>query len=448
MLKETLFTMSRQELERIKVIEKVISGPLTQSAAAHMLGLGIRQVKRLCKAYRVQGEAGLISKQRGKAGNRRYTQAFKDEVIRVVKAQYCDFGPTFAAEKLLERQSITISHETLRCWMIEAGIWQPKRAHKARIHQSRSRRPRVGELVQIDGSHHDWFEGRADKCCLLVFIDDATSKIMCMHFNHAETTLGYFTAVETYINLYGKPIAWYSDKHNIFRVNIKDSPTTETQFSRAMEALRIETICANTPQAKGRVERANQTLQDRLIKEMRLRNISSIEEANRYLPEFIAAHNARFAKQPRDLEDAHRPNTYSAAELQRILSLQYERTISKNLEVTFGRNIYQITNVGQGYRMRHAKVSIIISQNNEVSIYYKDKALTFKVFEKSGIEAPIVDRKLVTALFDKCVPNPKKGHKPADNHPWKQAWSTAHHKSVSKRGTFLTCGEGDISNLR
>ena len=425
MLKETLFTMSRQEIERLKVIEKVISGLLTQKVAAEMLDLGIRQIKRLCKAYLHHGERGLISKQRGKAGNRRYSQTFKDEVINVVRMQYLDFGPTFAAEKLLERQGLKISHETLRCWMIEAGIWQPKRAHNARVHQTRARRPRIGELIQIDGSHHDWFEGRADKCCLLVFIDDATSKIMCMHFNDAETTQGYFEAVGTYINLYGKPIAFYSDKHNIFRVNIKESPTTETQFSRAMKTLRIQIICANTPQAKGRVERANQTLQDRLIKEMRLRNISSIEEANRYLPEFIATHNARFAKQPKDLEDAHRPNTYSTIELQRILSLQHERTISKNLEVSYGNNIYQITNAGKGYRLRHAKVSIVVSQSNEVSMYYKDKELTYKVFERSCAETPIMDKKVVSATLDRHAPNPNRAHKPKEDHPWRKPWPTS-----------------------
>lgn len=448
MLKETLLPMSSQELERVKIIEKVVSGPLRQDIAADMLGLGLRQIKRLCKAYRIEGAAGLISKQRGKPGNRRYTEAFREEVLDVIRAQYHDFGPTFAAEKLLERQNIKVSHETLRCWMIEAGIWKAKRARNARIHQSRTRRPRLGELVQIDGSHHDWFEGRADKCCLLVFIDDATSKIMWMHFNHAETAEGYFTAIEAYIHLYGKPIAWYSDKHGIFRVNIKESPTTETQFSRAMEALRIELICANSPQAKGRVERANQTLQDRLIKEMRLRNISSIEEANRYLPEFIAAHNARFAHEPAEMEDAHRPNTCSDAELKKILSWQFERTISKNLEVTYDHNIYQITNVGQGYRLRHAKVTVVVGPSGEVSLYHKDKALTYRLFERHCKEAPIMDRKLLSAELDKRAFPSSTAHKPAKNHPWRQYRGSANNKSVAQKGTFLTCGEGDISNLR
>lgn len=448
MLKETLFTMSRQELERVKVVEKIIERSLTQRIAAEMLGLSVRQIKRLCRNYLLNGEQGLISKHRNKISNRKFDKAFKDHVIEIVKAQYHDFGPTFATEKLLERQGIKISHETVRTWMIEAKIWRPKRAHKARIHQTRERRPRRGELIQIDGSAHDWFEGRAPKCCLLVFIDDATSEVMNMRFEEVECAAGYFRAVRDYIRLHGKPISWYSDRHGIFRINQTETPEGQTQFARAMAQLEIEIICANSAQAKGRVERANGTMQDRLIKEMRLLNISSIEEANGYLPEFIAKHNARFAQSAASAEDAHRPNTHDAIDLDRILCFQYTRTLSKNLEIQFKGNKYQIITDGKGYRLQGASVYVTMSLSGEIKLYRGTIPLSFKVIEGYATKPPIMDRKVVSAALDKHCPNPKKAHKPAHNHPWKRYAVNHQSKPVTQKGTFLTCAEGDISILR
>ena len=201
----------------------------------------------------------------------------------LIRERYHDFGPTLAREKLIELHQITVGKETLRQWMTEAGIWTSRRERKQRIYQPRARRDCLGELVQIDGSHHWWFENRGPKCALLVYIDDATGKLLHLRFAPSENTFDYLQATKTYLEEWGKPIAFYSDKHGVFRsthASEKDRTTGLTQFGRALYELNIDIICANTPQAKGRVERANRTLQDRLVKELRLRGISTLDDAN------------------------------------------------------------------------------------------------------------------------------------------------------------------------
>jgi hypothetical protein len=242
--------------------------------------------------------------------------------MALVKECYPDFGPTFAVEKLFEYHRIKLSNETLRKWMIEEHLWisKKKRNH---IHPQRPRREYFGELIQIDASHHRWFEDRADKCALIVFIDDATSKITSLNFCPSECLEGYFSALEIHVKKYGRPLSLYSDRHAIFGGSDR---IHHAQFIRALKELKIESILARSPQAKGRVERLNQTLQDRLIKEMRLRNISTIDEANRYLPKFIEEFNEKFSKKPRGQFDAHRPLD-SDYDLKRSLTRCEIRTI-------------------------------------------------------------------------------------------------------------------------
>ena len=234
--------------------------------------------------------------------------------------------------------------------MVDAHIWQSKSVKKARIHQSRPRRACRGELVQIDGSPHLWFEDRGEYCTLIVFIDDATSELMGLHFSPTETTQAYMETLSTYLQQYGRPVSLYSDKHSIFRVNMPDNEGELTQFSRALKTLDIEAIHANTPQAKGRVERANQTLQDRLVKELRLQGISDIASANQYLPTFIQDYNQRFAVAPHSLEDAHRAVLHSPQEITQILSIHHLRTLSKNLTCQFNHIQYQIQTKTKGIR--------------------------------------------------------------------------------------------------
>ncbi len=244
--------------------------------------------------------------------------------------------------------------------MIEWEYWKPKRHKKVKIHQSRDRRECFGELIQIDGSPHDWFEGRASKCCLLVFIDDATSQIVGLRFEPSETTAEYFRLARECIERNGLPLVFYSDKYGVFRVNIPDAQgDCETQFGRACKNLGIELICANSPQAKGRVERANNTLlQDRLVKEMRLAGVNDMEAGNSFLPTFMKNHNRRFAVMPRSDVNAHRQTLPSSEALDLIFSYQDERTLSKNLELSYNNVIYQIKTATTGYRLRGANVKI------------------------------------------------------------------------------------------
>jgi len=305
---DELLTMSGKEVSRLEVMQRLKEKSLNQREAAKLVGVSVRQVKRMYKAYREQGAAGLVSQRRGRASNHQLTEATRVQALDLLGSKYRGFGPTLACEKLVEVEGLKISKESVRKMMMAADLWKARRVRKIITHQMRERRPCLGELVQIDGSPHDWFEGRAERCVLLVFIDDATGQLLQLLFVESESFFSYCTAARAYFERYGKPVAFYSDKHGIFRVNMPNSVSGDnlTQFGRAMQDLDIQIICANTPQAKGRVERANQTLQDRLVKEMRLRGISSREAGNAYLPEFIADFNQRFGVQPISQHDAHR----------------------------------------------------------------------------------------------------------------------------------------------
>ena len=271
--------MSHKEIDRLGVIQQVAGKQLKQREAARQLGLSIRQVKRLVARYRAEGAAGLVSRHREKRPGNALSDAVRQAILGIVRDNYADFGPTLACEKLAERYGYTVSVETLRQWMMADGPWKPKRRRQARIHQRRPRRPCRGELIQIDGSPHDGFEGRAPRCTLIVFIDDATSELMALRFFPAETTQAYMETLEGYLQQHGRPVALYSDKHSIFRVNHPEHEGELTQFTRALKTLDIEPIHANSPQAKGRVERANQTLQYRLVKALRLPGISDLDAA-------------------------------------------------------------------------------------------------------------------------------------------------------------------------
>jgi hypothetical protein len=301
--------------------------------------------------------------------------------------------------------------------MIAEGMWKPKRAKQPSTHQMRERRACFGELIQIDGSDHNWFEERGEKCTLLVYIDDATGQLMELWFVPDETTFAYFEASRHYFERFGKPVAFYSDKHGIFRVNQERKTglgSGLTQFGRAMQELDIQIICANTPQAKGRIERANQTLQDRLVKELRLRGISDPQAGNAYLPEFREDYNRRFAVVPRSSHNAHRPllkNDY----LDVILTHQKTGTLSKNLTVQSNQVIYQIQSDRPHYALRHAQVTICENAQAEVTILYKGKPLAYTIFHKPIRQAQVVDSK----TLDHQLKTP---YVPAANHPWRRGY--------------------------
>lgn len=329
--------MSERELNRIEVLAQVDDERLSVQNGANMLAITKRQMFRLLKTYRTDGAAAIRHKARGKTPNNKIHKAKRDYALALVKESYADFGPTLAVEMLAEHHGFKVSRETLRKWMVDDGLWLSRKQRRA-IHQPRSRRECFGELIQIDGSDHRWFEDRGPPCTLLVFIDDATSMLMELRFVTSESTFSYFGALESYLLKHGRPVAFYSDKHTVFRVaKPSQHMTGMTQFGRALAELNIEILCANSSQAKGRVERANRTLQDRLVKELRLAGISDMDAANAFLPSFTDRFNAKFAKAPAKPNNLHRALNIAPDRLSEVFCLRDKRHVTKDLMLKYDR---------------------------------------------------------------------------------------------------------------
>jgi transposase len=345
-------TMTMREVDRLRTIQSVVEGMLMTRQAAERLQLSRRQVERLTVRYRRQGASGLLSRHRGHPSNYQLADGTAERALNLIRDSYADFGPTLACEKLRECHGLVLSKETVRHLMTKAGLWIPRRQRPPKIYQPRARRSCLGELVQIDGSDHRWFEDRAPACTLLVYVDDATSRIMALHFTATESTFSYFEATRAYLELHGKPVAFYSDKASVFRST--QTATTGgkgvTHFGRAMFELNIDGLCANSSQAKGRVERANLTLQDRLVKELRLRQIDTREAANAYAPHFIADYNTRFGKVPRSAFNAHRP-LRTDENLDTILTWREPRRVTRSLTLQYDRVIYLLDDTDANRRL-------------------------------------------------------------------------------------------------
>jgi transposase len=350
-------TMTMREVDRFKVIQAVTEARLKPGQAAERLGLSVRQIERLVLRYRAAGVAGLVSGKRGRPGNRQLPAGKAQRALALIRERYTDFGPTLACEKLRECHGIDLAVETVRTLMRAAGLWIPRRERPPKVHQPRNRRACLGELIQIDGSDHRWFEDRAPACTLLVFIDDATGRLMTLHFTQTESTFSYFEALSKYLGTHGKPVAFYSDKASVFYVKQRSQTAGKgvTQFGRALYELNIDAFCANTSQAKGRVERANLTLQDRLVKELRLRGISTREAANAYAPSFIADFNRRFGKPPRSDHDAHRA-LHVDENLRQILAYRVPRKVSNALTVQYDRVMYLLDDTPVSRALMHEYV--------------------------------------------------------------------------------------------
>lgn len=405
MINNKRISMSEKELERLPIMNQLLEKRISQAEASLKLEVSIRQIRRLLYNYRQQGAKGLISRKRG--GNRGFKEDFKQEIILIVKTNYHDFGPSFASEKLRENNNLIINRETLRQWMIEEQLWVGTKLKQAKIHQTRERRSCYGELIQIDGSHHNWFEGRAPKCCLIVFIDDATGKIMELRFSDTETTKAYFNCIHNYINNHGIPVTFYSDKAGIFtvnKVNKDEEIKYETQFARVMNDLKIEMILAHSPQAKGRVERANCTLQDRLVKEMRLRKISNMEGGNKYLPEFIKSFNSKFAVIAKNDKDAHRKlEADKLLKIDEILSIKNSRKLSKNLEFSYNNTIYQVNKVKSSCSLRFAQVDILELMDGKIVIKKDSQYLKYRTIKKSVSAIKTADSKEINSMIDQII---------------------------------------------
>ncbi|CAN7748904.1 ISNCY family transposase [Paraburkholderia hospita] len=375
-------TMSMRELDRFKVIQDVADGKLKPSRAAERLGLTTRQIRRLVGRLRDQGPQGLVSRRRSKPSNNRIDAVAADRAISIIRDRYADFGPTLACEKLYECHGIRLAKETVRRLMTDAGLWVPRRQRPPKVYQPRARRACLGELIQIDGSEHAWFEDRAPQCTLLVYVDDATSRLMTLHFTATESTFSYFEATRAHIERHGKPGAFYSDKASVFRrTAASKTGNTVTHFGRAMYELNIDTFCANSSQAKGRVERAHLTLQDRLVKELRLRGISTVAEANAYAPSFIAAYNARFAKPPKSDFDAHR-SLRADESLDQVLTWREPRKVTKSLTVQYDRVMYLLDDTAENRKLIGRYVEVWEYPDGRIELRGNGRVLSCRQYDR------------------------------------------------------------------
>jgi hypothetical protein len=367
--------MSQRERDVLKILHSVQSGKRTQAEAARLLGLGVRQVRRLQGKVKGQGDAAIVHGLRGKPSNHRSDPAFRRAVLAAYRERYADFGPTFASEKLAA-EGLAVGPQTLRVWLIAEGLWQRKR----RRDPHRSRRPRracFGELVQMDASVHDWLEGRGEEMVLISMIDDATNRTLA-RFYPSGTVEAHLDLLGRWLRRYGRPLALYTDRHSIFEPQDKGHalPDAETQFGRALRELGVELIRAHSPQAKGRIERSFGTAQDRWVKELRLAGVTTCAGANAVLERLLPGHNRRFGKPAREAGDAHRP-LGPGHNLAAILSIQEERVVSNDYAIRFRNRFYQLLPPAHAGE-RGGRVVIELRLDGSMAIRFRDKYLKYQ----------------------------------------------------------------------
>ena len=372
-----MIAMSQEDLRRLAVIHKAIDKRVTQVEAASILDLSDRQVRRIITRVSEDGDKGVIHQSRGQPSHNAIDLKIKKRAINLCMGTYEGFGPTLASEKLFERDKIDISRETLRRWLKDEKL--PYRDRKKRPHrQWRERKYHSGEMVQMDGSHHDWFEGRGPWCVLMGYIDDATG-IPFAKFCPYEGSLTAMDSFKGYIKKHGIPLSVYLDKHTTYKSTKKRTMEDElnnidplSQFGRALGELGVELIHANSPEAKGRIERLFETFQDRVIKEMRLRKISSIEEANKFLGYYLPIFAKRFGVPPVKEGDLHRPLP-KGVDLNRILCVKTERTLNNDFTIAHNKKLYQILD-----NTPAKKLMVEERIDGSMLMRYKDSVLRFK----------------------------------------------------------------------
>ena len=410
MARKDIIMLSQRELKKLHVIKKVLDGVVKQIEAAGILTLSDRQIRRLIKRVKVKGDAGIGHKSRSKPSGRKLPMNIRDRVIKLCRGKYKGFGPTLAAEKLHEIEDISLSDETLRLWLIESGDW--KKVRKTRGHrQWRERKHYFGEMIQLDGSHHDWFEGRGPKCVLMGYIDDATGNVFGRFYTY-EGTIPAMGSFKGYAKKYGLPMSVYLDKHTTYKspakLSVKDSiDGTEpmSEFERAMKELGVKVIHAHSPQAKGRIERLFRTFQDRVIKEMRLKGISTIEEANSFLVKYLPIYNRKFRVKPRQEENLHR-EIPKEIELDSILCIKTKRVLRNDSTVAHNSKLYQIMDKTDAKR-----VMVEEKINGKMAITHKSIRLRYKeITERPQREQ---NKSLV------FIRKKKKKYIPPANHPWR-----------------------------
>ena len=407
--------MSPKEWRRLGIIERVIGKEMTQGKAASILSLSVRQVKRMVKKVRKEGMKGIIHHLRGKPSLRKIPEQLKKEVIDLYQERYSDFGPTLFQEKLLEKAGIKIGKETLRTWLIKEGLWE-KRRKKAKHRRWRERKAYHGEMVQMDGSHHNWLEGRGPELVLMAYIDDATNTVFARFYDY-EGTIPAMDSFKGYIELYGIPHSLYLDRHSTYKSNAKITIEEElegkrepkSQFERAQEELGVEIIHANSPQAKGRIERLFKTLQDRLIKEMRLANISTKEEANKFLEGYLPGYNERFGKLPLNRANLHREIPQDLY-LDSIFSIKTKRVLRNDFTISYNNQLYQITETPPNTRIKTVVVEERV--DGTIHITYNGIELKYKKIEKRPLQQKEKEKPLQPVKIKLHIPSP--------DHPWRR----------------------------
>lgn len=411
MVGEDMVTMSAKELRRVHVLRQLREKRITQREAGAMLRLTDRQIRRLLGRVNAEGDQGLVHRGRGKPSNRRVPEQRKTKVLELYEERYGDFGPTLAVEKLAEHHGIILSDETLRLWLQARGIKHFRR--RKRPHRAwRARKAHVGELVQLDGSHHDWLEGRGPRCVLMAYIDDASSRVFARFYDH-EGTLPALDSFQRYVRRYGLPLALYADKHTTYQSPAE--PTIDeqlagvepaSQFGRALRELGVELIAAHSPQAKGRVERLFKTFQDRLVKELRLARIATLEAANRFLEDYLPVYNRRFMVPPAQAANLHRPKP-PVRDLARCLCLKTTRCLRKDFTIAHAGQLYQIHDT---IRARHVLVEQRLG--GIMRLTHQGRPLDFHA----------IAVRPVSVTEAKRLPRSPRSVMPRPNHPWRKRW--------------------------
>lgn len=416
--------MSGKERDTLVVMERVKLGELKMSEAVLVLGISYRQCWRRWGRYLAEGAAGLVHRLRGVSGNRSIGADVRARIIELYCERYDGFGPVLFTEKLEARHQVNVDHETVRRLLIKEGLWKASRKRKKRHAAWRARRTHFGELVQMDGSHHRWFEDRGVMCCLMVMIDDATGIRMSL-LAEGETTEAAMKLLWMWIARYGVPQALYTDKKNVFVASEKDQENARlegrealTQFGRACKRLGIKIVRAHSPQAKGRVERSNGVYQDRLVKELRLEGISDIEEANKLLSGgFDEDLNRRFAIDPQEAADYHR--SAPSLDLASVFSIEHERMLSAGWTLSFENHIYQLIRVSQNYSPASRKVHVRRYLDGRLHMFYRGEEIGFTEINPTTTteKKPPPRRRKSAAASGTSLP-------PSPNHPWRIPWST------------------------
>jgi transposase len=411
--------LSDRELARSEAFGRVKAGSLSLREASELLGLSYRQGRRLMKRYRAEGAAGLQHGHCGRVSNQAYAAEFRASVLKRVDERYGDFGPTLASEHLAADDKLEVHPETLRRWLREAGrpVLRKRKAYRKR----REPKAHFGELVQMDGSFHKWLEGRGGEGCLMHMVDDATSTAL-FRFEQEETTWGAANLLRSWIERHGVPKALYVDWKNVYVRSATpkeqlDGTVPRTQFGRMCEKLGIRIIAANSPQAKGRVERAHGTHQDRLVKKLRLAGIKSYEEANRHVEElYMAEHNQRFARQPAAAADFHRKRPSRRA-LDEVFQLEQERVVSLDWVVSYQGRLLQLERQSRHHAPARSRVTVREDQQGKLTLIYRGYKLRYAEIAQRPM------RDLPTCVVETSPPRGRGLHNaPSPTHPWRQTY--------------------------